>query len=132
VVSETDKVGKESLFQAIQKAFDIFFSFAEEIVGESKAIEFLQESYQLTEKYYAHISRMQLDLNRKLMYKSREIGDKEVLGFSLWMHKFMVKLSDFMIGIGHIEPEKMLGDLSDILKSYGFFDYYEQARELRY
>lgn len=130
--AESDRASSESLFQTMQKAFDIFFSFAEGIVGESKAIEFLQESYQLTKNYYAHISCMQLDLNRKLIYKSREIGDKEVLGFSLWMHKFMVKLSDFMIGIGHVEPEKMLGDLSDTLKSYGFFDYYEQARDLRY
>jgi len=132
VSAEIDGPGQVPLSQVLQDAFDVFFSFAEGILGESKAQEFVAESYQLTEKYYGHISRIHIDLNRKLSYKSREIGDKEILGFSLWMHKFMTKLSDFMIGIGQIEPEKMLGDLSNTLKPYGFFEYYEHARELRY
>ncbi len=123
---------EKKLEPVLQDALRSFLEYVSSVVGRDKAVEFLQESYRRTQKYYSPISLMQLDENMQLSFEDPKINEKEILGFSLWMEKFLKMLSSFMIGIGKIRPEEILGDVAADLRPAGFFDYFEHSRELKY
>ncbi|MBN2367265.1 MAG: hypothetical protein JXL67_13935 [Calditrichaeota bacterium] len=121
-----------NLESVLDKALRHFLDYAAGILGEAKALEFLHESYQQTLNYYSPLSLLRYEQDAGLTLENGKISDKEILGFSLWMERFSKKLSDFMIGIGKIQPEEILAELAEELKQLGFFEYYEHAGELGY
>ena len=54
------------------------------------------------------------------------------MGFSIWMHQFIAELKKFMVGIGKVDPKVILGKWGDSLKPTGFFEYFKQAKDLKY
>jgi len=116
----------------LNHAYSQFFLFVSEFVGEKKSKEFARQSYQTTEKYYSGISDIVVDDKNRIRLKKIEITDREILGFSIWMHQFIVELKKYMVGIGKVDPNTILGKWSDPLKPTGFFEYFKQAKDLKY
>lgn len=116
----------------LEKTFKAFLSYVEGFVGENKAWELVQQSRQETEKYYKNLSLIQLDEKKNLVLVNPTITDKELLGFSLWMSKFVAELKEFMVGVGKVEPEKILGTLKKSLEPTGFLEFFQQAKELSF
>jgi hypothetical protein len=123
---------EQSLNRILEKAFDRFFDYVAGFVGEKKALEFAEKSHQEIEKYFTNIVSIKLEQGRRIRFNQDDLSDKEILGFSLWMRQFLKELTDFMIGLGKVDPEEITGDLNQKLKSLGFFEYFEQAKELKY
>jgi hypothetical protein len=48
------------------------------------------------------------------------------------MYNFIGELKNFMIGVGDIEATTIVGSLQPILEQAGFFEYFQQAEELKY
>ena len=118
--------------EILNNAYSQFFLFVSEYVGDKKAKEFSRQSYLTTEKYYRHISVIILDDKNRLRLKNFDITDREILGFSIWMHQFIAELKKYMVGIGKVDPKIILGKWSDNLKPTGFFEYFKQAKDLKY
>ena len=116
----------------LEKTFIAFLNYVTVFVGENKAWEFARHSHQETEKYYHNLALIQLGENKNLNFSNPVLTDKELLGFSLWMHKFVAELKDFMVGVGRVEPEKILGNLKKSLEPSGFLEFFKQARELSF
>lgn len=116
----------------LNNAYSQFFLFVSEFVGEKKAKEFARQSYQTTEKYFRGISVMVVDDKNRIRLKKIEITDSEILGFSIWMHQFIAELKKYMVGIGKVDPNIILGKWSDPLKPTGFFEYFKEAKDLKY
>lgn len=123
-------MGKSISKDILEKTFKAFLNYVEGFVGESKAWEFAQHSRRETEKYYKNLSLIQLDEKKNLILANPTISDKELLGFSLWMSKFVSELKEFMVGVGKVEPEKIVGSLKKSLEPTGFLDFFQQAKEL--
>ncbi len=130
--SSSGNQSKQPVSQILEKAFDCFFDYVSGLVGVKKAMEFAEESHKVIEKYFSSLSYLQLEQGSKIKFINTDVSDKEILGFSLWMRQFLKELKEFMIGLGKVEPEEITGDLSHSLRAIGFFDYYEQAKELKY
>ncbi len=116
----------------LNKAYTQFFQFVSEFVGEKKAREFSRQSYQITQKYCSGISTFQIDDQNQLHIKNFELGDREILGFGIWMYQFIEELQNFMVGIGKVDPIRILGKWAGDLKPTNFFEYFHKARELKY
>jgi hypothetical protein len=116
----------------LEKTFNAFLNYVAAFVGENKAWEFALHSRQETERYYSNLALIQIGENKNLHFLNAALTDKELLGFSLWMHKFVAELKDFMVGVGKIEPDKILGNLKKSLEPSGFLEFFEQARELSF
>jgi hypothetical protein len=61
----------------------------------------------------------------------QNLQDRDILGFSLWMYNFVGELKNFMIGVGNIEVTTIVGSLQPTLEQAGFFEYFQQAEELK-
>jgi hypothetical protein len=118
--------------EILEKTFNAFFNYVAVFVGENKAWEFARHSRQETEKYYSNLVLIQIGEDKKLNFLNPVLSDKELLGFSLWMHKFIADLKDFMVGVGKVELDKILGNLKKSLATSGFLEFFEQARELSF
>lgn len=118
--------------EILEKAFDCFFNYVAGLVGAKKAMEYAEKSHQAIEKYYSSLSYLKLEHGSSIKFMSADVSDKGVLGFSIWMRQFLKELKDSMVGLGTVDPEKITGDLTQPLKKIGFFEYFEQAEELRY
>lgn len=116
----------------IEKTFFKFFNFAKNIVGETKALEFALNSHQITERFYGHLAFIKLDENINLTFQKEQLGDREILGFSLWMQKYISDLKGFMVGIGRVDATEIAGQLKSVLEAAGFFEYFNQAEELKF
>jgi len=116
----------------LNQAYSQFFKFVSEFVGDKKAKEFAGQSYKSTEKYYSGISTFQIDDQNQLRFKNFELGDREILGFGIWMYQFIKELQNFMVGIGKVDPNLILGKWAGDFESTNFFEYFKQARELKY
>ncbi|MCK4892716.1 MAG: hypothetical protein KAJ16_07590 [Calditrichia bacterium] len=116
----------------LNNAYSQFFLFVSEYVGDKKAKEFARQSYLTTEKYYRGISVIIVDDQNRIRLKKIEVTDREILGFSIWMHQFIAELKKFMVGIGKVDPKVILGKWGDSLKPTGFFEYFKQAKDLKY
>lgn len=116
----------------LEKTFTAFLKYVAVFVGENKAWEFARHSRQETEKYYSNLDLIQIGEDKSLNFLNPVLTDKELLGFSLWMHKFVAELKDFMVGVGKVEPDKILGSLKKSLEPSGFLEFFEQARELSF
>jgi hypothetical protein len=123
---------KQPINRILEKSFDRFFNYVAGFVGEKKALEFAEKSHQEIEKYFTNIVDIELGQGCKIKFIQNDLSDKEILGFSLWMRQFLKELKDFMIGLGKVDPEEITGDLKQELRSLGFFEYFEQAKELKY
>ncbi len=128
--SKVDRVSVSR--EVIEKTFSAFFDYVAKIVGETKALEFALNSHRSTEKYYGSLALISFDESKNLSFVNPEIYDREILGFSLWMQKFIRELKDYMIGIGTISLTEILGPLEITLKSTGFLEYYTQAEQLKF
>ncbi|GAB4370362.1 MAG: hypothetical protein Kow0042_12590 [Calditrichia bacterium] len=118
--------------EVITQAFHKFYEYVKEAAGEKKAGEFAQSSYRTIEKYFRNLAAFGLTDNFHLEIKNRTLSDKEILAFSVWMLQFLKELKSFMIGLGKTDPQKITGELETQLKALGFYDYFEQAKELSY
>lgn len=116
----------------LNHAYSQFYLFVSEFVGDKKAKEFSRQSYLTTEKYYSGISDILVDDKNRLRMKKFEVTDREILGFSIWMHQFIAELKKYMVGIGKVDPNVILSKWKDILKPTGFFEYFTQAKDLKY
>ena len=126
--SETDAISLEML----QKVYLSFHAFVADFVGDKKAEEFARQTYRLTGRYYRKLESLQLNGNNILNSENEFIEDPEILGFSLWMNNFVNELKSFMIGVGDIELDTIVGPLRNSLEKTGFFEYFQQAEELKY
>ena len=116
----------------LNNAYFQFFLFVTGFVGEKKAKEFAHQSHQITQKYFRSISDIIVDDQNRIRLKKIEITDREILAFSIWMYQFTVELKKFMVGIGKIDLDAILGKWSDPLKATGFFEYFKKAKDLKY
>jgi hypothetical protein len=118
--------------EILNNAYSQFFVFVSEYVGDNKAKEFARQSYQTTEKYYSGISVIIVDDQNRLRMKKIEVTDREIFGFSIWMHQFIAELKKYMVGIGKVDPNVILGKWVDYFRPTGFIEYFNQARDLKY
>jgi hypothetical protein len=125
---ETDAISLDTL----QKVYLSFHAFVADFVGDKKAEEFARQTYRLTCRYYRKLESLQLNEDNILNSENESIEDPEILGFSLWMNNFVNELKSFMIGVGDVELETIVGSLRTPLEKTGFFEYYQQAEELKY
>lgn len=130
--SQAKNPSEPAIGRILEKAFDCFFNYVADLVGAKKAMEFAEKSHQDIEKYFSSLSYLKLEHGSAIKFMNADVSDKEVLGFSIWMRQFLKELKDSMVGLGNVEPEKITGDLTQPLRKIGFFEYFEQAEELRY
>jgi hypothetical protein len=132
LAGQNERNKTQSSQQILRKSFRIFFNYAAGFVGEKKTLEFAEKSHENICRYYRHLSDIQLSEEGKIRFAQNKITDSEILGFSLWMRQFMEELKSFMVGIGRTDPEEITAEMKDELKTIGFFEFYEQAKELKY
>jgi hypothetical protein len=130
--SQAQNTSEPAVGRVLEKAFDCFFNYVSDLVGAKKAMEYAEKSHQEIEKYFSSLSYLKLEQGSTIKFMSPDVSDKEVLGFSIWMRQFLKELKDSMVGLGNVDPEKITGDLTQTLKKIGFFEYFDQAKELKY
>ena len=118
--------------EILQKVYLSFHAFVAEFVGDKKAEEFARQTYRLTCRYYRKLESLQLNEDNRLNSEMEYLEDPQILGFSLWMNNFVNELKSFMIGVGDIELDAIVGSLRSPLEKTGFFEYFQQAEELKY
>ena len=118
--------------EIIREAFTEFHAFVTQFVGERKADEFSHHSYRLTCRYFSSLESIRFNEKNELNSEYHNLQDRDILGFSLWMYNFIGELKNFMIGVGDIEATTIVGSLQPILEQSGFFEYFQQAEELKY
>ena len=116
----------------MNKAYLQFFKFVSEYVGDKKAREMARQSYQSALKYYGGMRAFNITEQNQLNFNNSNTGEREILGFGIWMYQFVNELQNFMVGVGKVDPHRILGKWADSLKPTNFFEYYNQARELKY
>jgi hypothetical protein len=117
--------------EIIRETFSKFHAFVAQFVGERKADEFSQHSYRLTCRYFSSLESFRIDEKNVLNSEHQNLQDRDILGFSLWMYNFVGELKNFMIGVGNIEVTTIVGSLQPTLEQAGFFEYFQQAEELK-
>ena len=118
--------------EIIREAFTEFHRFVTQFVGERKTDEFAHHSYRLTCRYFSSLESIHFNEKNELNSEYHNLQDRDILGFSLWMYNFVGELKNFMIGVGDIEATAIVGSLQPILEPSGFFEYFQQAEELKY
>lgn len=123
---------KEHVDEVLKKAFTFFFAYVAEATGKKQALEFAQKSHQTIEKYFHNLGNFKVAKNGQLQIKMAKLTDKEILAFSVWMQQFLKELQNFIIGLGKVDPQEITRDLREELKESGFYEFFEQAKELNY
>ncbi len=118
--------------EILEQTFARFFEYVAEAADRSKATDFARQSYQTIQAYFHNLSAFQLNEDGGLKIDKEELTDKDVLAFSVWMQQFLKLLRNFMIGLGRIDPAQITEHLQPSLKQLGFYEYFEQAKELNY
>ena len=116
----------------IREAYSCFLAFVSKFVGEKKAEEFSHHSYRLTCRYFSSLESLRFNEENVLTSEYQHLKDRDILGFSLWMYNFVSELKNFMIGVGDIDVSAVVGSLQPTLEKAGFFEYFQQAEELKY
>lgn len=116
----------------LQRTFAAFRDYVAEVTGPKKAAEFAAHSYQTILKYFRNLTVFRVDKKLNLVIQNGELSDREILAFSIWMLQFIKEMQRFMIGVGHFDPLPITREMEPALRSLGFYEYFEQARELNY
>ena len=103
-----------------------------EVIGEKKAREFAEMSYKKVGSYFRSLAEIQFTEDNHIKIFNKEISEKNVLAFSMWMQQFLKELKEFMIGLGRVEATQITAELREQLQSVGFYEYFEQAKKLDY
>ncbi|HFE64665.1 hypothetical protein B1H10_04905 [candidate division KSB1 bacterium 4484_188] len=123
---------QEHVDEVLKQAFTFFFAYVAEATGKKQALEFARKSHQIIEKYFHNLGNFKISKNGQLQIKAAKLSDKEILAFSVWMQQFLKELKNFMIGLGRVDPKEITRDLQEELKELGFYEFFEQAKELNY
>jgi len=118
--------------EILEQTFAQFFKYVADATDQAKAMDFARQSYQTIQAYFHNLSAFQLEENGGLKIDKEDLTDKDVLAFSVWMQQFLKLLRNFMIGLGRIDPAYITQHLQTSLKELGFYEYFEQAKELNY
>lgn len=116
----------------LQDTFRQFYKYISAAAGEQKAGEFARKSYQAIGSYFRNLSVIQLGEAGQLEISNKNLTDKEILAFSVWMQQFVKELKNFMIGLGKVDAVTITQELQGPLQDIGFYDFFEQAKELTY
>ncbi len=118
--------------EILQQAFACFNDYVTGIVGPRKAREFCEHSYTTIEKYFRNLSAFEIKPDSGLEVLPAELSEREILAFSVWMQQYLKELKAFMIGLGRVDPVRITIEFRDGLEAIGFYEFFEQARELEY
>ncbi|NIV04510.1 hypothetical protein GWN26_12280 [Candidatus Saccharibacteria bacterium] len=102
------------------------------IIGEKKSKSLLHASRQTILPYFPNLESLQLDGKGQLQINTKEIGERELLAFVVWIQQFIRELKTFLVGIGHLDIQMLTSDIKEQLEKIGFYEYYRQAQELEY
>ena len=108
------------------------FGFAANILGKKKSGELLQSSYKTILQYFHSLQNFSITEDWRLQINCEEISEKDFLAFAVWMQQFIRELKDFVVGIGNLDIRMLTEEMSEELERSGFYEYYQQAQELKY
>lgn len=89
-------------------------------------------SYQKIIPYFQLLSQFKISDKNELIIEQSNIGDKELLAFTVWIQQFIKELKQFMVGLGKLNIETLTEEIKEQLEEIGFYEYYKQATELEY
>jgi len=92
----------------------------------------LKSSHQQILPYFQVLSKFKVTDNNELKIELKNITDKELLGFTVWVQQFIKELRKFMVGLGKLTIESITSEIKDELEEVGFYEYYKQATQLEY
>ena len=61
-----------------------------------------------------------------------EAGDREVFAVAMWLQQYLREIRAFMVGIPPFDVRDLTADIREDLAAVGFYDYFEQAQDLKY
>jgi hypothetical protein len=107
-------------------------NYAINLIGNKKSRELLQSSYDIILPYFHSLKNFSVDTNGQLEVKVGEISESELLAFTIWIQQFVRELKNFVVGISKLDIHTLTGEISDELEQIGFYEYFQQAAELKY
>lgn len=118
--------------QLLQHLYTLCYNFSASLIGKKKTREMLESSYEQILPYFQTLSNFKVTEKNELDIEFKTIGDKELLGFTVWIQQFIKELRHFMVGLGKLTIESITTEIKDELEEVGFYEYYKKAKELEY
>ncbi len=116
----------------LQHLYTLCYNFSASLIGKKKTRDMLDSSYERISSYFQVLSVFKIADNNELLIEQNNISDKELLAFTVWIQQFIKELKQFMVGLGKLNIETLTTEIKDQLEEIGFYEYYEQAKELEY
>ncbi len=116
----------------LENVFHLFFDYVSGIVGRKKSLELALKSKASISQYFRNMSNFEVSEKGELSFTAEEVGDKDVLAFSIWLQQFLKELKEIVTGIGHFDAGELTVELEPELRKLGFYEYFDSASELRY
>lgn len=108
------------------------YTYAASLIGNKKSRELLQSSYNTILPYFHSLKKFSVDESGQLRINAAEITDSELLAFTIWIQQLIRELKDYVVGLGSLDIHTLTGEISNDLAEIGFYEYYQQAAELKY
>lgn len=118
--------------QLLQHLYSLCYNFSASLIGKKKTREMLEESHKKISEYFQVLPIFQISNGNELIIGNKNISDKELLAFTVWIQQFIKELKNFMVGLGKFDIKTLTAEIQDELEAVGFYEYYKQAMELEY
>ncbi len=117
------------LFSAVHQACS---ELAVEYIGADKTARFFKESFERVRPYFPYLEVFSTAPDLKLHVKKEPLADRELLAFAAWMRVFINRLQEFLVGLGHLDIREITQLHRDELEAVRFYEYFQQAEELKF
>lgn len=118
--------------ELLQRTFNSCFLFAEAHIGAQATGEIFQDSYRKILDYFPNLDIFYIDSNLLLQVDGANPDENQLLAFAVWIQQFIREFQQMMIGLPEIDIRKLTLEAAEALENAGFYDFYQQASQLRY
>ena len=105
---------------------------AEAHIGAQATGEIFQDSYRKILDYFPNLDIFYIDNTFHLQIDGAIPDENQLLAFAVWIQQFIREFQQMMVGLPEIDIRQLTLEAAETLEKAGFYDFYQQASQLRY
>ncbi len=106
-------------------------AFAAPLIGTQETDHVLSLSHRKILPYFQNLASFHFDVDG-LKVTKEQLTEHELLAFAVWIQQFIREFKSMMIGVRHLTIRQLTSSIETQLNDIGFYEFYEQAKELEY
>ena len=115
----------------LSTVFESCRSYAAPLIGAQETDHVLSLSHRKILPYFQNLASFSFDVEG-LKINKEQLSDHELLAFAVWIQQFVREFKSMMVGVHDLTIHKLTADIEQQLNAIGFYEFYEQAKQLEY